>query len=98
MTVVTLEAIRENPWNVLNGALPANPSKLLLEVAYHAANYCVVSEYAVMEAARDGSYTPPWWTPDEVCPDAHEEAEGRWWPALQRFERICQLRNALRQE
>jgi hypothetical protein len=97
MTIVTLEALRENPWNVLTGALPANPSELLLELAYHAANYCVVSEHALMEAARDGSYAPSWWTPDEVCPDAHEESEDRWSAARNKFDEICRLRDALHQ-
>ena len=37
MPVLTLEAIRQNPWNVLTHDLPAEPSRLLLNVAQLAA-------------------------------------------------------------
>lgn len=74
---LTLEAIRKNPWNVLTHQLPPEPSSFLLEVAVFAAEYCADSEYMLMQAARDDRYTPRWWRPDCICPDAHEESEER---------------------
>ena len=59
MTLLTVEAVRENPWNVVTYALPAHPGPLLLAVAQLAADYCRQSECMLMQAARDGKYTPP---------------------------------------
>lgn len=91
MTNLTLEALCENPRNILGGTLTADASELLLEVAYQAAAYCVVAEYGLMEAARAGNYTPSWWKRGE-SPDAHEEAESRWLAALEKFIELHLLR------
>ena len=88
MTALTLEALRENPWNVITQQLPDAPDELLLQAAYLAAEYCKCSEYALMNAARRGRYTPSWFTEDEVCPDAHEESEERGWEAEIKMEEI----------
>lgn len=91
MTELTLKAIRENPWNVVAHKLPKKPDKLLLEAAFLAADYCCRAEFFLMEEARHGDYTPSWWRPDEICPDAHEESEERYLQALDRFEQIRDL-------
>jgi hypothetical protein len=54
MPILTHEAIRENPWNVITHTLPTHPTELLLEVAYFAADYCRKSEYRLMNGARNG--------------------------------------------
>src|SRR5579864_7696855 len=74
---LTLEVIRENPWNVLTHQLPPEPTDILLEIAAFAAAYCANSKYMLIQAARDDCYTPTWWRPDCICPDAHEESEDR---------------------
>ena len=83
---MTVEAIRENPWNVIAQPLPQFPSRLLLEVACRAARYCVASEHHLMEAARGGRYIPAWFNTDEILPDAHEVSEDRWLQALTKLE------------
>jgi hypothetical protein len=91
MPILTLEAIRENPWNVVVQPLPESPSELLLEVAYRAAEYCAASEFELMDAARDDRYTPYWWRPSTDCPDAHEESEARGQRAQAKLEEIGAL-------
>jgi hypothetical protein len=59
MTVLTIEAIRENPWNVVSHTLPPHPDPLLLVVAYLAADYCRQSERVLDRACLDGKYAPP---------------------------------------
>ena len=54
MPLLTLEAIRENPWIVLADPLPINPPPLLLKAAYLAADYCCRSEHLIMTAVRRG--------------------------------------------
>ncbi|HEY1745718.1 MAG TPA: hypothetical protein VGG11_02985 [Xanthobacteraceae bacterium] len=88
MTELTIEAIRENPWNGVTLPLPQFPTELLLEVACRAAEYCAASEYHLMEAARRGSYIPNWFNTDEICPDVHEESEERWLRAEVRLDEI----------
>lgn len=40
MPILTIEAIRENPWNVMTRELPEHPSRLLLILAALAATLC----------------------------------------------------------
>ena len=58
MTTLTIEAIRENPWSVVTHSLPPHPSRLLLALAYLAADYCRRSEHLLVRSARDGTYWP----------------------------------------
>lgn len=91
MPILTLEAIRQNPWNVLTHELPSDPSDILLRAARLAAIYCRESEYLFMVSARDGEYAPAWWTGSEDDPDAHEESEGRSYDANYKLIEICGL-------
>jgi hypothetical protein len=77
MPLLTVEAVRENPWNVVTHVLPAHPGPLLLAVAQLAADYCGGSEYLLMQAARDGSYIPPEWRSIGSQPDLRGASEGR---------------------
>ena len=74
MAMLTIEAIRENPWNVLTHKLPDACGPLLLEVAWLAADYCRKSESLLVNAVRQNIYAPPEWRPGG--PDAHEYTEG----------------------
>jgi hypothetical protein len=77
MPLLTIEAIRENPWNILTHTLPPDPAVVLLEFASIAALYCRHSEYLLIKAAREGLYTPRGWKAADDSPDVHEESEGR---------------------
>ncbi len=90
--ILTIAAIRENPWNVISDKLPENPCELLLNAAYIAATYCRDAEYMLMMAARDGAYVPEWWTGGEDDPDVHEESEERGWRAEVKLSEISGLR------
>ena len=61
MTILTIDAIRENPWNAVYRELPEHPDGLLLKAAFCAVHYCRHSEFALMLAARQGDYTPAEW-------------------------------------
>jgi hypothetical protein len=54
MRTLTLNSIRQNPWNVLLQKMPPQPGPLLLEAAFMAAEYCYNSDRMLMEAATDG--------------------------------------------
>jgi hypothetical protein len=73
--LLTIAALRENPWNVISHELPSAANKILLTAAHLAAAYCGDSEYFFMRAARDGEYVPTWWDATDKTPDAHEESE-----------------------
>jgi hypothetical protein len=73
--ILTIAALRENPWNVISHELPSDSDQLLLTAARLAAAYCADSEYLLMRAARDGAYVPAWWDDTNKTPDAHEESE-----------------------
>jgi hypothetical protein len=73
--LLTITALRENPWNVISHELPSAADKILLSTARLAAAYCGDSEYILMRAARDGTYVPTWWDATDKTPDAHEESE-----------------------
>ncbi len=91
MPILTLEAIRKNPWNVLTHAIPADPGQLLLEAARRAATYCRDSEYALVLAARSGDYVPAWWSDAEDLPDAHEESEDLSFRADDKLHQISEI-------
>jgi hypothetical protein len=81
MPILSLEAIRENPWNVLSHELPDQCQPLLLEIAWLAADYCSKSESLLLNAIRQQMdvpaqqrYIPAEWRPGG--PDAHEYHEG----------------------
>jgi hypothetical protein len=82
MPILSLKAIRENPWNVLSHDLPNKCPPLLLEIAWLAADYCGKSESLLVNAIRQQMnlpaqqrYVPAEWRPGG--PDAHEYAEGK---------------------
>jgi hypothetical protein len=91
MPTLTIEAIRENPWNAITYGLPSDPAPLLLEVAHLAAAYCRASEYQLMLAAREGRYMPRGWEPSNDSPDIHEESETRCDAADERLTEIRDL-------
>jgi hypothetical protein len=88
MPILTIEVIRENPWNVVTHTLPAQATELLLETAYLAADYCRNSEYTLMHAARDGEYVPEGWLPGPDSCDVHEINEERAWQADRKLDEI----------
>jgi hypothetical protein len=91
MLTLTLEALRENPWNVVTYKLPSHPKPLLVNAAYLAAEYCHKSEYLFMVAARDGSYIPHGWETWLDKGHAWDESEARACHARQRLEEILDL-------
>jgi hypothetical protein len=91
MPILTLEAIRQNPWNVITHDLPSDPTPLLLRTARLAASYCREAEYTLVVAARNGDYAPAWWTGSENEPDGHEESEGRSYEADDKLSEIDAL-------
>jgi hypothetical protein len=94
MPTLTLEDIRKNPWNVVTYALPEQPSELLLQAAYLAADYCRRAEYILVHAAREGRYVPFGWKPGPDSPDAHEESEELGWRAEAKRDEIYHLLEA----
>jgi hypothetical protein len=95
MPTLTIEAIRDNPWNLITHELPEHPTELLLHLAIEAADYCRNSEYVLMEAAREGRYDPPNWRPSDEYPDAHEAYEARAIEADWKFDELRCLRQKL---
>jgi hypothetical protein len=91
MPILSIEAIRENPWNAVTHSLPSHPTSFFLELVHLAATYCRTSEYLLMTGARDGSYTPHGWEANDNHPDAHEESEARSCEADRRLAEICHL-------
>jgi hypothetical protein len=87
--MLTIEAIRENPWNIIAQRLPEQVDALLLELACLAAIYCRNSEYRLMLAARAGDYTPQGWLAENGDPDVHEENETRACDADNKLTEIC---------
>jgi hypothetical protein len=86
MPDLTIEAIRENPWNVLTHNLPNRSPPLLLEIAWLAADYCHKSEGLLANAVREQMYVPPEWRPGG--PDGHEYPEANAWAAEQKASEI----------
>jgi len=91
MPILTIEALRENPWCVIAYELPPDPTRLLLRAASLAAIYCRDSEYLFVLAAREGDFTPTWWNGTDVTPDAHEESENLCHLAWEKLYDICDL-------
>jgi hypothetical protein len=91
MPTLTLEAIRENPWNVLTHDLPSDPTHLLLKTARLAATYCFNSENMFRSTARLGEYQPAWWDATDETPDAHEESENICRRVNDKLSEICDL-------
>jgi hypothetical protein len=91
MPILTIEALRENPINVIAHDLPEAPTQLLLELAYLAADCRRKSEYLLMIAARETNYIPHGWEPTCDSPDIHEESEARCHEADLRLDEICDL-------
>jgi hypothetical protein len=89
--MLTIAAIRENPWSVMSHELPSDPSKLLLTAARLAATYCRNSECLFMRAARAGEYIPAWWEATGETPDVHEESESLSYFADQKLTEIVDL-------
>jgi hypothetical protein len=89
--LLTIDIIRENPWSVLTHVLPPAPDKILLGLAYLAAEYCCLSEHLLTQAAREGEYVPTWWNPHANLPDVHEDSEDRWLRSLDKVELIRDL-------
>ena len=93
MPILTIEALRENPWNVMSRELPPRPAPVLVTLALMAAHYGQSSEEMLAFAARHGEYTPAWWKAGleagEVLPDVHEESEERAYGAERKFIEIC---------
>ncbi len=98
MPILTLAAIRENPWHVVTYTLPSRPNRLLLELAHLAADYCRHSETQLMFAARQRRYIPDGWSPDNDSPDVHEESEALALTAEARCEEISELYRQLFKE
>lgn len=49
---LSVELIRENPWNAIYLPLPSDPNKPLLDLAIIAADYCRSSERLVLDECR----------------------------------------------
>ena len=64
MPILTLEAIRQNPWNVLTHELPSDPAELLLKAAQLAATCCRQIDVEILDATRDNSTSAP---SSEMC-------------------------------
>jgi hypothetical protein len=89
--ILTIEAIRRNPWNVLSHKLPHVPDRLLLRLALFAADYCRHSEWVLMYAALADEYIPPEFRDEQDAPDIHELSEGLANIANDKFKEICEV-------
>ena len=89
--ILTVEAIRENPWNAVTLPLPKRPSRLLIILAFYAADYCRASEGLIIESAHRARYLPFRWRPRAGQPDIDEECENRANAADLRCEEIDTL-------
>ncbi len=78
MPMLTFDAIRQNPWNVVTHTLPTPCRPLLHALAYLAADYCCKSEHLLMNAAVDGNYVPAGCQPGAAGHEIHRE---RGWSA-----------------
>jgi hypothetical protein len=84
MPVLTLEAIRQNPWNVLTHDLPAEPSRLLLNVAQLAAATCRQIESDLFATACDEA-------PDSPLDAEARDIADRFFKANRKIGEICCL-------
>ena len=81
MPTLTLEAIRQNPWNAVTHDLPACPSRQLLTLAQLAAACCRQIE-ADLELADDG---------DEQTTTERRDRIDRFFKANRKIGEICGL-------
>jgi hypothetical protein len=73
MSILTVEAIRKNPWSAVEDELPRNPSRLLLRAALFAVAYCFRSESNLAsEAFRRDARRHQLWVNDELRDIARE--------------------------
>jgi hypothetical protein len=91
MTTLTLDAIRNNPWNAVTQELPRRPPWFLLQAAYCAANYCRTAEYGFLILGRDGLYAPHGWRPSANCPNASDPCLQRGDAAHRRLEEVRRI-------
>jgi hypothetical protein len=85
MTILTLAAIAESPWNAVAYDLPTDADRALLEATYSAAQQCVAKEYGLMNAALAGSHISRGQTGEEAeALDGEEDYEERWFDAARR--------------
>jgi hypothetical protein len=82
--ILTLEAIRANPWNAVYHRLPFYPGSLMVWTAASAVDYCRSSELDFIRAAREGHY----WPGNAAL---HKRIEERWRRADDRLEKLWQL-------
>jgi len=84
MPILTLEAIRANPWNAVFHQLPLFPDNTTLWTARLAAEYCCTSEHIFLQLAMEGRY----WPGNTVL---HKQIEARWRHADDRLAKILRL-------
>ena len=91
MPILTIEAIRANPWNAISHDLPEHPDWLLLRLACMAADYCRHSEWDLMYAALSDEYVPPQSCHEPDAADRHEFSERLAEIADAKFRMFCEL-------
>ena len=85
MTILTLAAIAESPWNAVAYDLPTDADRALLEATYSAAQQCVAEEYGLMNAALAGSRSSRGQVGEDAAAlDGEEDYEERWFDAARR--------------
>jgi hypothetical protein len=83
MPTLTLEAIRQNPWNAVTHDLPAHPSHQLLTLAQLAAACCRQIEADLVLATDDGDAT--------ISTPETRDSTDRFLKANRRIGEICGL-------
>lgn len=91
MTTLTLDAIRNNPWNAVTHELPRRMDGFFLQAVYCAANYCRTSEYGFGIAARESYYKPENWRPSANCPTPYDQCLQRGEAAHRRCELVREI-------
>ncbi len=84
MPILTIEAVRENPWNVMSHKLPEHPSRLLLVIAQFAATCCRQIAGEMIDALNDVS-EEAWLSPE------YNQAMDQWSRAHRKIGEICFL-------
>ena len=87
---LTLAAVAAEPWNAVILPLPENASPELLTAARDAATFCADGEHELMQAARNGLFTPAAWVVGDGGKDGHEEPESYCLAARDRLELIAE--------
>ncbi len=91
MTTLTLDAIRDNPWNAVTHELPDYMDGFFLQAVYCAAKYCRASEHGFSVAAREGYYEPQNWRPSGNCPTPYDQCLQRGEVAHRRCELVREI-------